>query len=288
MRGYAREGKWRLRRRNKGKSMRGYDWAAVKEITTKLSRAVRVCPVTYGQKTRMTLAGFERLCDKHRNQPDGYCKQDCRGEVLPAELEIITIDQVAEEGMSIQWKEGVCEACGDKKQIRKNNGKMACATCEPIWREVNLRPERVLTLLLEKMEVKWLEDKLAAYGYTAAAEADSEYEMLREMLSKQVDEVAALSAENERLLKDMSERGKVAESCGENLKNQLNCCRDELTVAYEKIREMQATIDAAPACNLCEDRDHTTSRDSIVLDLALQVLAGDVKGLSVTALQALR
>lgn len=274
-----------------GVIMRGYGMAVAKEIPTKLSRAVPVCPVTSGQKTRMTMAGFERLCKKHRNQPDGYCKQGCRGDVLPDELEIITIDQIAEENMANQWKEWACEVCGEKKQIRKNNGKMACSTCEAIWREVNMRPERVLTLLLDKVEVKWLEDKLVAYGYTAAAAADSEYEMLREMLSKQVDEVAALAAENERLLKDMSELGKMAEACGDALKNQLNCCCEELSEAYEKIREMQESVEAVTAEKHSDVRclsGVVTSRDSIVLDLALQVIAGDVKGLSVASLQALR
>lgn len=91
------------------------------------------CPVTVGQPTRMTLAGFSRLCQRHLQATDDmpgwkkrwheptynkYCATKCLGK-LPAELEIIEMEELM--GTSKE-----CVRCHRVLQIR---GKGLCNKC---------------------------------------------------------------------------------------------------------------------------------------------------------------
>ena len=63
---------------------------------------VQICPVTSGLETKMTKAGFKKICDRYRraakdkenqNSADPYAKwcRKCKGKIVPGDLEFIEI-----------------------------------------------------------------------------------------------------------------------------------------------------------------------------------------------------
>jgi hypothetical protein len=110
------------------------------------------CPVTRGQPTRLTDPTWRRMCQALRDPGNLACSQCHEGDNPPAELTIVTADQLTttttnkENDMSMY---GECEICGEKKKIRSVRNKNACATCEHIWRAANVNPDLVLKTLTE-------------------------------------------------------------------------------------------------------------------------------------------
>ena len=110
------------------------------------------CPVTRGQPTRLTDPTWRRMCQALRDPGNLACSQCHEGDNPPAELTIVTADQLTttttnkENDMSMY---GECEICGEKKKIRSVRNKNACATCEHIWRAANVAPDLVLKTLAE-------------------------------------------------------------------------------------------------------------------------------------------
>ena len=110
------------------------------------------CPVTRGQPTRLTDPTWRRMCQALRDPGNLACSQCHEGDNPPAELTIVTADQLTttttnkENDMSMY---GECEICGEKKKIRSVRNKNACATCEHIWRAANVNPDLVLKTLAE-------------------------------------------------------------------------------------------------------------------------------------------
>jgi hypothetical protein len=110
------------------------------------------CPVTRGQPTRLTDPTWRRMCQALRDPGNLACSQCHEGDNPPAELTIVTADQLTttttnkENDMSMY---GECEICGEKKKIRSVRNKNACATCKHIWRAANVNPDLVLKTLAE-------------------------------------------------------------------------------------------------------------------------------------------
>ena len=109
------------------------------------------CPVTRGQPTRLTDPTWRRMCQALRDPGNLACSQCHEGDNPPAELTIVTADQLTittnkENDMSMY---GECEICGEKKKIRSVRNKNACATCEHIWRAANVQPDLVLRTLID-------------------------------------------------------------------------------------------------------------------------------------------
>jgi hypothetical protein len=242
----------------------------------------RLCPICNGNPTRVSAASLAKLCQRYK----GSCSScaTCTPESLPEELTII--DQPLEESMGERKTVyQACELCGDMKNTKTNNGKMVCCNCEPVWRMVNHNPDNVFGMLSNKHGFSWFLGKLPAGG-----------ELLQEN-----EEWAKESDVDAKEIISLRESLAVAELARDTLAHQLNCSREDLTVAYERIQELQGELhtareayksllsgyDAAKAssCNLsCKN----PTRDTAVLNIALQVIAGEITGISAADLAALR
>ena len=117
---------------------------------------IKQCPVTGGVPTSMTEASFKRACASHRRQTGKTSynyqikerKVDlsacalCKGKRRPAELTIITDEEVREMGKPAR-NMGKCQNCGESAMVTKNNGLQVCSSCSSIQAAVKNRLEAV-------------------------------------------------------------------------------------------------------------------------------------------------
>lgn len=246
-------------------------------IASQLQRAVPGCPITRGLPTRMTRSGFKRLCERHRDQPDGYCKEVCRGERIPAELEFIDIPQGGEDMGSTKYTNGKCRVCGEIKSVKNSaSGAQVCSNCDGLWRQVNNRPEKVLEALLEKMGAAWVQERVPAdwvqpVPTTEPSPVDQgELEALRETLGD-------LQVSYEELVEMNGRQRRELESLGRQ--------RDYLT---EQLAHLQDLRDSRVPVATATDQPADPTRDSILLNLAIGMLDGSVTGVDVDSLKTLR
>lgn len=135
--------------------------------TETLDRLVMLkqCPVTSGRPTRMSAAGFRRVCQYHQKNEAAYngdAKKErsrptwcsvCRGKQLPAELEIIPIgalrnQAIQEDAMPSKTKSGTCESCGTKNVVvGAVHGGLKCSTCNTVYSNVNRRLDTVIAAI---------------------------------------------------------------------------------------------------------------------------------------------
>jgi regulator of replication initiation timing len=108
---------------------------------------VRICPITGGLPTRMLERRFQELCVTKHENPGSYCALVCKGEMVPAELEFITLEM--EEPMTPR-KKAHCDICRKPDaQTAIIDGKNCCSTCEPLRRNARMRPEIMISQLQE-------------------------------------------------------------------------------------------------------------------------------------------
>jgi hypothetical protein len=259
------------------------------------------CPVTGGCPTRMLETRFRVLCAKNREDEESFCYITCRGESLPAGLEFITIETIEEENMGI-IKNGDCQICGKKANLRNCLGKTLCASCDFVWRSINAKPESVLEALREKMGNEWIRYRLPVKDIPAD-------EPLHYKVSP--EEMDAICGQRDAALKELAEvRENLIDVMGQltsaddrhgeqiaALKHQLECSREELSSAYAEVRELKRTAAEVndqllsvvpPATPVSLLSETAVSRDAVLLDLALGVIAGRIVGIDSHMLSVLR
>lgn len=266
----------------------------------------KLCPITNGHETRMTVTAKERACERYQGQR-AICATCSEGN-LPAELTII--DTKGENmGRSIVALKP-CALCGQVKNTKSNHGKNVCCNCEPVWRMVNNKPETVLEALCTKQGEAWLSYRLPPLPEDTAVAPDpalqladmtelaalreelgNAYDKIREMQAEPIDHaspqtIAALRQLNEQ---QATEINAMAVEIGAK-DEMIEKLSSHITNLEESLRHHKIKQHSPPPCNLCADRDHsaTANRDTAVLDIALQVIAGDITGINAATLAALR
>ena len=242
------------------------------------SRAVPGCSITRGCQTRMTRRGFAQLCERYRDQQDGYCKEVCRGERPPAELEFIEIEKHMEENMgTIKYAQGTCQLCGKSANLKKCLGKEVCSGCDFIWRAINGKPEMVFTALIEKMGTAWAQERLPGDWVSPVLVAEQP-PVDQDTLKALRDTLAELQASYAELAEMNAGQRQELTSLAQQ--------RDDLTNRLVEIYEMNEKLETGASAATGNKAE--SNRDTVLLDLALGLLDGTVTGVDVTSLKTLR
>lgn len=227
---------------------------------------IKYCPISGNQPIRMTESAFKVSCKKfqvnaaHYTAPySDYC-QICKGHEIPAEIEFIDLRKMTEEKTMPKAENGKCDLCGNKKTVRHVREKSCCATCEHIWRAVNINIELIITAINAAHGDDYLRKR---FGSDADVVADN-----REYIAELEQKNIAISKHNSELLSEIEEK---TELIG-NLQVQ--------------VREEQERFDELLNSDHI-DGPVASSADAL-LDLALDVLDGTVVGLTAERIRALR
>lgn len=177
-----------------------------------------------------------------------YCREQCRGKVLPPELELIDLkNQQGEKEMgSVKYVNGKCHVCGETKGVKNAIGKQVCSNCDGVWRQINNRPESVLEALVEKMGDQWV-----LYRLPIAEPVPAEASATDELVAELRDELATAHKQIDYLEEQFDTQV--------NINNR----------AEAEISELRAAMVAA------DQRPDNESRDSILLDLLMGAISGD-------------
>jgi len=225
------------------------------------------CPVTSNLSTIMPENIFRKICKMHQEKERAsYCNRVCHGKLLPEGLIFAENKKRIGDDMTT-YVDGTCQICGLKKSIKKCLDKMACSSCDFIYRSVRNNAERVLELLVETKGKTWV--ALAA-GFEPGEKTGDEskkVEMLEQAVTALQDSLAGADVLAVGYREDLDEKDREIKL----LQESLEAARDLPVHSY-------LTIDTGAGA----------SRDSAVLDLALDILAGKIQGVDVERLQALR
>lgn len=222
-----------------------------------------VCPVTGKHQTRMTEQSFRRMCAMmQEREENSYCREKCRGKVLPQELELIDLknQQGAEDMGSAKYINGKCHVCGETKSIKSAMGKQVCSYCDGVWRQINKRPESVLEALKEKMGDQWVLYRLPQKAEQVPAEASATDELVAELR-------AELATAHKQI---------------DYLEEQFDAQVDINKRAEAELAELRAGTVVG------ELKTDLESRDSILLDLLMRAISGDHPAGIVNAISRLR
>lgn len=161
-----------------------------------------------------------------------------------------------------------CDACGEKKTLSNNRGKKVCSSCAALYGAANNRPELVLQILRE-LKPELLDERLPEQDNVSELEQqlyrsrEYAHEMEGKLMAAE-DRIDALLANNLRATKEE----------WANDEDEADALREEL----EDERRQ-----------LCEVTGGKHSiHDSALLDLALDVLKGEITGLKPERIEALR
>lgn len=267
----------------------------------------KTCPVTFGNPTSMTWGAFERVCFHNQdNEEITYCTEACLGYCLPDELTII--ENPGETYMT-QRKQGTCEICADKKTIQHLHGMMICTGCGMAVSLIKKNPAMVV-----EMFKKFNGDDKAA-GFFGVEKAGSPgalvcspdscehmekaYEMLEERmellkmlggdmsrsLKEQVGELVHKTREliegikNIRVILESPIDAGLQEIC-ETAKRRM----EERDGLHDQIDDLHKQMKAADMAVM----PARSSRDSVLLDLCLGIMAENIKGIDVATIYQLR
>lgn len=264
--------------------MMGFAWKknakkpSVNELRGCVSQSTKMafhayCPATGNQPTSMSIDGFSRICFGHQErEAASYCNRVCLGYCLPAGLTFKEIQNYGDEMTT--YTDGTCEVCGAKKSIKKCLDKMACSSCDFVYRAVRNKPEMVLELLVASKGRTWV-----AISIDMPEKQDVELEREEKLHKEKVKELNLQIELLEKRLEDEAEQFEA----------QVNI-NNELTRENENLRAAVIAAGEYPEVKFSPKNGGiaATGRDSAVLDLALDVIAGKVHGLDVERLQALR
>jgi len=253
-------------------------------------RSVPYCPISGNQPTRMTKASFLARCareqarDPYSYSLAQYCGE-CRGQKVPAEISFIELEELkggvmqrppTNEASYTPIAAGLraakvekCQSCGgEKKQLRPASGIRACPSCSVIINAAKNRPEMVLAQL-ERL------GKLPPVDTVATCEHCSsllENIKLLDKVRMDLEDALGIAERNlEAAMRDLRAEREIS--------GQLAAQVDELKDAF--------LHDRAPLVK--GDLEQTApGRDSLLLDLALDILDGKVTGLDAGRLSAMR
>lgn len=229
-------------------------------IASAFVRNIAVCPVTRNHPTRVSEAVFRKICLRYQDADDGYCKDICKGQRMPQGLTFIAEGTIEQEMKMKKPVLGKCYLCGARKNVRDVQGQGCCATCEFVWRAANIKPDLVADALVKAQGEEWINRQLPPCpeaGGGIPANVERELVELRVELENMRSDLALARADRDRL-------------------------QDLLDDA---VTEMDAITFTQPVIGKV---GQVVTRDSAVLDLALDVIAGQVSGIDVERLRALR
>lgn len=279
-----------------------------------------ICPITCGLPTRMLKLTFASMCEGRRIEGT-YCGDVCRG-TLPPELTLVTLAEMnnelrmtnyelraeqssqenkptrinKENDMTKEREKGTCGLCGqDEKNCRDTKGVSCCSTCEPVMRAAHNSPDAMFKALIMARGEGYLQEMVAhKYGGEVPERIDdlskikadlaaSQFRLLlklKEILLSDGEEFNLLNGDHDFLL-----------DVARQLKSDLSRLREENIDVNNQVQELTDRLTAQVAWDgpveavLMESHRF---RDSILLDLALDVLAGKVNGLDADRLAQLR
>ena len=146
------------------------------------------CPVTCGRPTRMTEAGWSKICAHYQAEadkpaggwrsPSSYdriCRR-CRGKKRPRELEIIDLKNMEEIRMASRPEKGTCDICGGRKLVKKNHGVMVCSTCAGLQGRINQNPAAVVDEVIRMHGRQVVEKHLGSKNLAKLSEQNSAQE----------------------------------------------------------------------------------------------------------------
>jgi len=307
-------GPWK---RNKGVNM-----DVLKRSMKEASPADRphTCPATCNLPTKMTEEAFTRRCQEHQQEDGSHCRTVCLGKMLPPGLEFIDLKQpTKEENMGTQT--GKCDVCKITKSLKPVQGKRCCSTCEHLWRAAKNNPKTLLGLMVEAVGKEWIFEKLGSGLVCGEDLLRAEYAELKEKLEGALDvnaglveKMSSLSAERDAILESISSKLTEVEAnesgygdCDSKdiatevsiLKQENNRLREqleeysitfeatgkEITTLREQLEEATIELDAT---EYTSQLGQVVSRDSAILDLAIEAMEGKVSGIDAARLRALR
>jgi hypothetical protein len=214
------------------------------------------CPATGNLPTRITEAAFLRRCLQHQDagkEDDcSYCSEICRGKIIPPGLEFIDINMEKNKEDSVanvKYSNGVCSVCGESRSVRGRPGNCVCTMCSILLSLAKNRPDTVFAVLTQLHPSKH-------FGPAQAVEKDV------------VEDQVSIDSQGEIL----SLRETI-----DALEEKLRRAEEDLAVAAVPGRFVELT-----AC--IEGKN----RDTIVLDLAIKVITGEVVGITAETLTSLR
>lgn len=295
-----------------------------------------LCPVTNGRPTRMTAAGFAAACGHHRRNmvswTHGHHRADarpnycsvCKGKNIPAELEIVTIEQMLDSpnkggDMAGIVKHGPCASCGKTKNTTSCSGDHICSSCAALYGAINNRPKTVL-----KAIKKLKPDLLASHGAAdpglkdavdcikqalGVEDIDRAVEAIAtsaNLLERYRDQAQRLAAENTALACQIRDREEANHAVSERLRQRELLCgeyHEMLCAIAEDVSEVwdredcdvkavprmvRTALDQAGRPLPGDLRLEGSGLDSHLLDLALDAMRGKVTGLDPDRIALLR
>lgn len=262
-----------------------------------------ICPVTRNLPTRMSPAAFREMCKLLRNQERPVCIQ-CKGDRQPAGLELIDLKSELKKendmGSVKRWSD-TCGLCGEKKIVSNVKGEKCCSSCEFVFRAAHNHPERLVDALKAVHGNGYLE-QLAPKQAVEACDCGSVREDL--INAQRRLHAAEQVIENTRIILGIEDKD---ESILEGAKRKMGMLRnavdlfhetckalevdvvmgDELVSVAEKImaelKMLRETYSDLPAVS-----GEIGGREAVLLDLALDVMAGKVSGIDADRIAALR
>lgn len=260
-----------------------------------------------------------------RKMPFGeYCGV-CRGKDVPAEIEFIELEQLKGEVMTEIRKRGRCSVCGKAKSVLERGGALVCSMCENLRSSIRQGPEVVLAQLRELAPdtlgavvdiqpeagpgQKSADDQMVKMKHALAASEDqlaeaerdiSEWkrhsESLQKALAESQQEVIDWGGKYSALGDDL----RIAESNLEDALKSLVAERETSSLLAGRIESMidsemydrQFNADVGRAISVAQAMAPEVSgypaRDSVLLDLAFDVMEGRVTGLDTDRLRMMR
>ncbi|MDX9894321.1 MAG: hypothetical protein RBS34_02680 [Desulfofustis sp.] len=275
------------------------------------------CPVTGGNPTSMTEAGFELACGAALVVGAGEGKKGihnfryrrclvCRGESRPEELSIIELPVMGGEvAMGNQYQ--VCSICGkEKKSVFTHYGEMACPTCTNVRSWIKNNPELAIEQV-RKMAPAVLEAPVAGDRESSllaklreilgAGEGDivraAELAMDRQVsaaraLADMVDVRKALKAGDDEELLVVAKRRMELLAKLDRLLAESTANADRLADLNESLERRLALHGGETALPAVLDCKVVDVRDTVLLDLLIDALGDSVITLDAGTIRALR
>lgn len=222
-------------------------------------RGLSFCPITGNITTRMLGKLFLKMCELKQNENVGtknkfkypFCREVCRGTIYPKGLYLTDVEQREETVANAKEYSGKCEQCGKKANLRNNIGKSVCSTCGMIRCMVNVRPKAVIEVLREF-------GKMPETGSQAEGDNDC-----KEVIKVQL--------------------GRIAE-----LKRKYDTTYAAVLAKEEEVEKLKAQLAKEEVGEALYLECQASETDDTVFDIALGIIEGSVKGVSVEQLRALR
>lgn len=261
-----------------------------------------ICPVTMNLPTRMLESAFKRICLRLR-RPDRPVCIKCNGKKMPDGLEFIDLEnkEKKETDMGQESTPGICDLCGEAKNLKTTRGKKCCPTCEFIWRAANNTPARVVDAVriaqgedyIRQFAPKTIEKKCdcgsvredlinAQRRLHAAEQVIENVRIILGVEDKDESVLDGASRHQRRLQKAVAiwEETCVALDVDQSKIDDLPAVADKIMKELKMMRDFYNDFPQRTSSD--------SSREGVLLDLALDALSGKISGIDAERIAALR